>query len=88
LHAGVAVVCVHLLAAGSRVQRRIAGALLAGLVVKLVGEAPWQAALRHPSGWDIAVAPFAHVSGVVMGTFAAAIAEAWHRLGQRRHTTP
>ena len=83
LHAGVAVVCVHLLVAGSRVQRRIAAVLFAGLVVKLLSEAPWQGALRHPSGWDIAVAPFAHVSGVVMGTLAAVVAEAWHRVGQR-----
>jgi len=83
LHAGVAVVCVHLLMAGSRVQRRIGAALFAGLVVKLLSEAPWQGALHHPSGWDIAVAPFAHVSGVVMGTLAALVAQAWHRLGQR-----
>ena len=83
LHAGVAVVCVHLLAAGSRAQRRIAAVLFAGLVVKLLSEAPWQGALHHPTGWDIAVAPFAHVSGVVMGTVAALVAEAWHRVGQR-----
>jgi rhomboid family GlyGly-CTERM serine protease len=83
LHAGVAVVVVHLLAAGSRHQRLIAAALCAGLAVKLLGEAPWQGALRHPSGWDIAVAPFAHVSGVMMGTIAALVAEAWHRAGPR-----
>jgi rhomboid family GlyGly-CTERM serine protease len=80
LHAGVAVAGVQLLAAGTPMQRRIAAAICAGLVVKLLSEAPWQGALRRPVGWDIAVAPFAHVTGVVTGTLASAVAEAWHRV--------
>jgi rhomboid family GlyGly-CTERM serine protease len=84
LHAGVAVACVHLIAAGNRLQRGVAAALLAGLVLKVLSEAPWQGPLRHPPGWDIAVAPFAHASGVLMGTLCAGVSEAWHRRVKRR----
>jgi rhomboid family GlyGly-CTERM serine protease len=84
LHAGVAVACVHLIVAGNRLQRGVASALLAGLVIKVLSETPWQGALRHPAGWDIAVAPFAHASGVVMGTVCAGVSEAWHRRVKRQ----
>lgn len=67
LHAGVAVVAVHLLAVGPRARRLIAAAILAGLCLKVIGEAPWGPALTHPPGWDIAVAPMAHASGTLAG---------------------
>jgi rhomboid family GlyGly-CTERM serine protease len=79
LHAGVAVACVNLIVVGNRRQRIVAALLLAGLALKVLGETPWQGSLRHPPGWDIAVAPFAHASGVVMGILGAAVGEAWHR---------
>ena len=61
LHAGVAVVAVHLIATARGLRRAIGLAVLAGLALKVAGETPWAAeALRHPAGWDIAVAPFAH----------------------------
>jgi len=51
----------------------------------VAGETPWAAeALRHPAGWDIAVAPFAHASGLVAGALASALAEA---LARRRALT-
>ncbi|OYY65978.1 MAG: rhombosortase [Burkholderiales bacterium 28-67-8] len=78
LHAGVAVVATHLLWSPSRTQRRIGMAVLAGLLLKLLGEAPWAGVISHPSGWDIAVAPGAHVSGVLVGCVLAALAEAAH----------
>ncbi len=78
LHAGVAVVAVHLLCAGTRVQRRIGAAVLATLVLKLLTESPWSGAISHPPGWDIAIAPGAHVSGVLAGSVVAALAQAWH----------
>jgi rhomboid family GlyGly-CTERM serine protease len=79
LHAGVAVVAVHLLLAGSRAQRRIAAAIAVGLALKLLGEAPWEGPLRHPAGWDIAIAPLAHVTGTASGAICAALAEWWCR---------
>lgn len=76
VHAGVAIVCVHLLAAG---HRFLGAAIFAGLVVKVVGEAPWGPPMRYPAGWDIAVAPLAHATGLVAGTVCALLVEwaAW-----------
>jgi rhomboid family GlyGly-CTERM serine protease len=71
LHAGVAVAAVHLLVAGPRARRLIAAAILAGLTVKVIGEAPWGPAITHPPGWDIAVAPLAHASGALAGLLCA-----------------
>ena len=85
LHAGVAVVAVHLIATARGLRRAIGLALLGGLALKVAGETPWAAeALRHPAGWDIAVAPFAHASGLVAGALASALAEA---LARRRALT-
>ena len=75
LHAGVAVVAVHLLATGPRAQRSIALAILGGLVLKIAIEAPWAQVLRHPAGWDIAVAPLAHATGAIAGALCSAVAE-------------
>lgn len=82
LHAGVAVASVHLLAAGTRAQRRIGGAIGAVLCLKVLSESPWGPPLRHPEGWDIAVAPIAHATGLLAGLTCAAGAELWH--AQRR----
>ena len=86
LQAGVAVAALHLIVAGPRRQRLIALALMAGLVAKVLSETPWHGALRYPSGWDIAVAPLAHASGVLMGTLCAVLAEAWHRRTPRQRS--
>jgi rhomboid family GlyGly-CTERM serine protease len=79
LHAGVAVLTLHLIVAGTHMQRRVAWALLAGLVLKVLSEAPWGPALRQSADWDIAVAPFAHATGVLAGVLCSALAEAWRR---------
>lgn len=72
LHAAVAVVAVRLLVQPGPARRRVIGvAVLAGLLLKLLIEAPWGAPLRHPAGWDIAVAPLAHASGALAGLLAA-----------------
>jgi len=77
LHAGAGVVAVHLLRVGPT-SRRIVGLLLAiGLVAKVIGEAPWGAPLRAPTGWDITTAPLAHATGLLSGVLCAAIASAW-----------
>ncbi len=79
LHGGVAAVALALLARGATGQRIVGGAVLAGLCAKLVGEAPWGPTLRHPPGWDIAVAPLAHATGALAGAACAALALWLHR---------
>jgi rhomboid family GlyGly-CTERM serine protease len=70
LHAGVAVIGMHLL----RRQRRAWGAtLLIGLAAKLLLEQPWGPAVQRSSGWDIAVAPWGHLSGSAAGVLCAAL---------------
>jgi len=85
LHAGCACVAWQLIV-HERGGRRAVGALvLIGIAVKVIGESPAGPALRHPAGWDIATAPFAHASGLVAGLVAAALVDAVARLvrGQR-----
>jgi hypothetical protein len=44
--------------------------------------------LRRPEGWDIAIAPLAHASGLAAGVIASAIAEAaarWRPLTMKRN---
>ena len=71
LHAGVAVIAVQLLLASQRRERTIGALLAAGLLAKLIYEAPWGPVLRHPAGWDIAVAPLAHATGAAAGVLCA-----------------
>ena len=89
LHAGVAVVAVHLIATARGLRQAIGLALLAALSLKVAGETPWAAeVLRRPEGWDIAIAPFAHASGLAAGVIASAIAEAaarWRPLTMKRN---
>ncbi len=73
LHAGVAAVTVSLLVLGTRAQRLVGGAVLAGLCVKIASESPWGPALRHAAGLDIAVAPLAHATGALAGAVCAAL---------------
>ena len=73
VHAGVAIVCVHLLCTG---HRWLGGPLLAMLLAKVLSESPWASPLRYPPGWDIAVAPLAHATGLIAGTVCALIGEA------------
>ncbi|TMH10739.1 MAG: hypothetical protein E6H65_11855 [Betaproteobacteria bacterium] len=84
LHAGVAVVALHLLFVGPARLRLIGAAILAVLLAKVASETPWAGALRHPAGWDIAVAPLAHASGVLTGAACSLVAELLHR----RRTKP
>ena len=71
LHAGVAVAGWQLLR-GERGQRQAVGAaMLVGLALKMMLEAPWEGPLRTVSGWDIAIAPMAHASGSAAGLLCA-----------------
>ena len=82
LHAGVAVVAVHLIAAAHGARQAVGLALLAALAVKVASEGPFAAdALTYREGWDIAIAPFAHAGGLAAGALASALAEALARPG-------
>jgi len=70
LHAGVAVAMVELLRrAGGTWRERSIGALIGlGLLIKLWLEAPLAGPpLRQVAGWDIAIAPLAHLTGCLAG---------------------
>jgi len=89
LHAGVAVIAVVLLWLPNPPTRRWVGlALLAGLVGKVLLEAPWGAPLRYPAGVDIAVAPLAHASGLVCGLLCAIVAQLATRTSRSLERTP
>ena len=83
LHAGTACVGVHLALHARGPRRAIGALLLVALAIKVLGETPWGPALRHPAGWDIATAPFAHASGLIVGVAAALLVEATARLMSR-----
>lgn len=80
LHAGVAVLVVHLVWQGRRRERLLGLAVAGGLVVKLVLEQPFGPALRAVPAAGIQVAPFAHLSGALAGLLCAVLA----RLAARR----
>jgi rhomboid family GlyGly-CTERM serine protease len=89
LHAGVAVISVVLVwMPTAPAQRWVGLALLAGLVVKVVLEAPWGAPLRHPTHIDIAVAPVAHASGLLAGLLCAIVALFITRTSRTSERTP
>jgi rhomboid family GlyGly-CTERM serine protease len=84
LHAGVAVIAVELIARRrDRRDRHLGWAIAAVLAIKLVSEAPWRGPLAHPAGWDIAVAPAAHLSGALSGLLMALIVFALMHLRPR-----
>ncbi len=74
LHAGVAAAALWLVARERGRRQLIGAAILAALLVKLLGESPWGPALQLREGWNIAIAPFAHASGVLAGLLCARIA--------------
>lgn len=82
LHAGVAVAVVELLARGGpgyRGQRWLSTGIGAGLLAKLWLEQPLGTPLRAVAGWDIAIAPFAHLSGTLAGALSALVWLGWRR---------
>jgi hypothetical protein len=85
LHAGAAIVSVSLAMRQGR-ERWIGTALLAGLLAKLVLEQPF-APPRFDPGWGFAPAPFAHLSGSVIGAGLAPLARYW-RFSFRRRQDP
>ncbi len=85
LHAGIACAALALMVHERGRRRAIGWAVLAGLALKVASEAPWAAALRQSSAWDIAIAPAAHASGLVAGLGCAAVAQAlWRGIARLR----
>jgi len=77
LHAAVVVAAVSL-CQRERGARRLLGALvLAGVALKVALEQPWYGPLQRVPGWDIAIAPAAHLSGAAMGALCALAAAGW-----------
>ncbi|RZI61168.1 MAG: rhombosortase [Rubrivivax sp.] len=86
LHAGVAVAAIGMMRMrASHGRERVIGLLIGiGLVVKVAAERPLSApALRHWDGWNIAIAPLAHLTGLIAGVATALLcalaARAWMR---------
>lgn len=83
LHAAVAIAAVHLCVAGRGRDRAVGAAVLAGLVVKIVLEAPWGPAVQVSMGIDIPVVPGAHASGALLGIGGGLVAAACARAAGR-----
>ena len=86
LHAGVVVAAVSLAGQATGRRRLIGGAVLAGVVVKLLLERPWHGPTQIVAGWDIALVPLAHVTGAVSGLLCGAAALALCSRLQHPHT--
>lgn len=85
LHAGVAVAVLELLRRPGR-ERLVALAIGLGLIVKLSLEQPLGPALRALPGWDILVAPVAHLSGAISGAVIGAVIGAIGALASPRRS--
>jgi rhomboid family GlyGly-CTERM serine protease len=81
LHAGVAVLCVGLLAQPVARARWVGAAVAVGLLVKLALEQPWGPALRMEPLWGaMPVVPWAHAAGALAGAVLGALAlRPWQR---------
>jgi rhomboid family GlyGly-CTERM serine protease len=82
VHAGVAIVIAEVLISGTRGQRLVVATVLVGLIAKIATETPWGPAVQRHEGWDIGIAPMAHVTGVVSGVLCLLFAQAWSRRSQ------
>ena len=76
LHAGVAIVVVELVQRRGR-ERWVGIGLLLGLLVKLWIDDPFGPPGQLREGWNIAIAPFAHLSGAVAGLVASLLLRAF-----------
>lgn len=84
LHAGVAVAALGLILRESGRARAVGVLVLAGLLLKLLGEQAWVAPERSLPGWDFPVAVLSHATGAGAGLLCATVAWAT----SRRPVTP
>lgn len=82
LHAGVAIGALHLVRHERGRRLAIGWAVMAGLALKLLFEAPWAGPTQASLGWDIPIAPLGHLSGAVSGVVCGAAAQ--HLAARRR----
>ena len=75
LHAGVAIAAWQLAGRTHLRSRQIGWAVLAGLAAKLALERAWVGPTQAVAGWDIPIAPMAHLTGAVAGLLCASIAQ-------------
>jgi rhomboid family GlyGly-CTERM serine protease len=80
LHAGVAICAVSACGEPDRRARFVGWALLAGLALKVLIEAPWSRPLQHSATLGITVVPMAHAAGAVLGLLAGVVAIQLQRL--------
>jgi len=85
LHAGVTVAAMSLLQREHGWRRALGAVILGAVLLKIGLEQPWRGALQRTPGWDIAIAPAAHLSGAAMGLGCGAVASVvrWWRLRRR-----
>jgi rhomboid family GlyGly-CTERM serine protease len=79
LHAGVMIAALALVLRERGLRRVVGAVLLVGAVVKVVLEQPWLGPSRAVPGWDFAVAPVAHASGVLAGALCTGAITGWRR---------
>jgi rhomboid family GlyGly-CTERM serine protease len=79
LHAGVVIAALGLLQREVGLRRAVGALILGGVALKLGLEQPWQGGLRQAPGWQIAIAPAAHLSGAVAGLLCGLAAATWRR---------
>lgn len=73
LHAGVAIASLHLVWQARGRRRAIGWTVLAGVAVKLTLERPWAGPTQVVAGWDIDIAPLAHLTGAASGLLCGAV---------------
>ncbi|MES2957936.1 MAG: rhombosortase [Pseudomonadota bacterium] len=76
LHAGVAIVALHLVWRTSGRRRLIGAAVLTGLACKLALEQAWLGPTQAVAGWDFRIAPLAHLTGTLSGLLCGGLAQA------------
>ena len=81
LHAGVVIAAIGLLQREVGLRRAVGALILGGVALKVGLEQPWQGGLRQAPGWQIAIAPAAHLSGAVAGLVCGLAAAAWRWQG-------
>jgi rhomboid family GlyGly-CTERM serine protease len=79
LHAGVVIAALGLVQREAGLRCAVGALILGGVALKVGLEQPWQGGLRHAAGWDLAIAPAAHLSGAVTGLVCGLAAAAWRR---------
>jgi rhomboid family GlyGly-CTERM serine protease len=84
VHSGVAIVIAHLLITGNSGQRAVAATVLLGLLAKIATETPWREAVQRHEGWDIGIAPMAHVTGVLAGSLCVLLLHGWSQRGSKK----